>query len=266
MQGNGSSASDPEPLPKCPLAPGACGEAPPLEKDCEEVKDLLKAPNSSPAMVYASLNDSKECCTLRMFPSDWTLLHYASENLETEPQVVECLIQGGSDVNAPTKQGHTPLHIAARWGVVQAINVLIEKGADVDAKTPLGRHTPLYVAASNGRSAAVEALADANADVNEPDAAGMTPLHQGATYQATDVVDALLRRNANVSAVDSNGKTPLHVAAAGVNLDVARRLVEEGANIASTDNRGRSACACICKSDCVEREMDIPDMKKLLMC
>ncbi|CAD7700206.1 unnamed protein product [Ostreobium quekettii] len=248
----------------CPLDPGTCGQAP-SEKDCQEVKDALRAPDSSAELVYASLKDG-QCCTLALFPSGWTLLHYASETFNTEPQVVECLIFGDSDVNAATEQGYTPLHIAARWGIVRAINVLIDKGAHIEAKTPVEMRTPLFVAAFNGRSAAVEALAGAEADVNEPDIAGVTPLHEGATYKTTDVVDVLLSYNASINAQDSEGKTPLHVAATKVHLAVATRLVEEGANVTLADNRGRIPCEYICKSGCGERKVDIPAMKELLVC
>eukprot|EP00803_Ostreobium_quekettii_P008723 evm.model.scf_765.4 EVM.evm.TU.scf_765.4 scf_765:23400-28325(+) len=251
--------------PECPLAPGTCRQAP-VNKDCETVKDALRASDISPAMVYASLKDGNECCVLKIFPSDWTLLHYASENSNLEPQVVECLIQGGSDVNATTMQGRAPLHVAARWGVVQAIDVLIQRGADIDAKTPLEMYTPVHIAASHGRSAAVEALAKAGADVNEPDFAGTTPLHEGARHQATDVVEVLLKYNASIDAQDSDGKTPLHTAAAEVNLDVVKRLVGEGANKTSVDNRGRTPCDYICKMGCSPREKDIPAVKGQLMC
>lgn len=48
--------------------------------------------------------------------------------------VIELLINGGANLNAPNKRRETPLHLAVMNGNMDAVMLLIDKGADVKAK------------------------------------------------------------------------------------------------------------------------------------
>eukprot|EP00953_Heterococcus_sp_UTEX-ZZ885_P039811 20388-Heterococcus_DN1.PRE.3 len=55
-------------------------------------------------------------------------------------QIVKLLVEQGADVDAQAKDGWTPLHLAARWGRIDAMRVLVDEGhADVNIKTSDGR-------------------------------------------------------------------------------------------------------------------------------
>ena len=73
-------------------------------------------------------------------------------------------------------RGWTPLHFAARDGYKEIVELLIAKGADVNAKDNDGGTTPLHHAASYGRNEVVELLIAKGADVNAKDNYGGTPL------------------------------------------------------------------------------------------
>ncbi|MDA7510873.1 acyltransferase family protein [Verrucomicrobia bacterium] len=51
---------------------------------------------------------------------------------------IEILISRGADVNARDRDGSTPLHVAAMWGKTEAARILIENGVDLNAKNRLG--------------------------------------------------------------------------------------------------------------------------------
>ena len=68
----------------------------------------------------------------------WTPLHVAvaRDHVET----VKALLDGGSDVNARASADFTPLHVAAWYNRLgQATAVLMQHGADAEAKTGKGR-------------------------------------------------------------------------------------------------------------------------------
>ncbi|KAJ1475513.1 ankyrin repeat protein, partial [Baffinella frigidus] len=80
-----------------------------------------------------------------------------------ETAEVQRLIALGADVSAkPFSTGATPLHTASENGREEVVKVLLDAGADVEAKTTVGA-TPLYVAASNGHAGVVRILLNAGA-------------------------------------------------------------------------------------------------------
>ena len=79
-----------------------------------------------------------------------TDLHFAAEN--GWAKLAQWLIDKGADVNAKTKDvnGYTPLHRAAYYNAADVAKVLLAKGADVNAQdsNPDTRWTPLFYAVS----------------------------------------------------------------------------------------------------------------------
>jgi Ankyrin repeats (3 copies)/Ankyrin repeat len=72
----------------------------------------------------------------------FTALHAAAE--VDHPTVVPWLVAHGLALEARTRHGHTPLHVAAALGHVATAKALLDAGADVYASSPGG--TPLDVA------------------------------------------------------------------------------------------------------------------------
>jgi ankyrin repeat protein len=101
---------------------------------------------------------------------------WCSNNLEK----VRLLLDKGADVNARSKQGRTPLVIAAAHdGNIEVMRLLIKKGADVKAKSPDG-FTALISAASHGNVEAVKLLLARGADVNaQSSPSGERPVKNG---------------------------------------------------------------------------------------
>ena len=64
--------------------------------------------------------------------------------------IMGALLAAGADANEKLPLGRTPLMAAARTGSVEAMTVLIDRGADVNAKETLRGTTPLMWAADEG--------------------------------------------------------------------------------------------------------------------
>src|SRR5207244_4291264 len=80
--------------------------------------------------------------------------------------IVGRLLQGGADPNTSVPGGETAVMTAARTGKVEALKVLLARGADVNARESTRGQTALMWAAAEGNAAAVSLLVEAGADVN----------------------------------------------------------------------------------------------------
>jgi len=105
------------------------------------------------------------------FPKEMTGLHLAAYfGVEA---VVKLLLE---DVNSKASDGQTPLHWASKSGHLETAQLLLEKGADVNAIDRTIR-TPLHWASQNGHLETAQLLLEKGANVNTADKAGLTPLH-----------------------------------------------------------------------------------------
>jgi len=72
--------------------------------------------------------------------------------------VAEILIAKGADVNAvDTESGSTPLHHAAGWGRKEVVELLLTKKADPNRRNKAGQ-TPLDLAISNNQTEVIQIL------------------------------------------------------------------------------------------------------------
>jgi peptidoglycan/LPS O-acetylase OafA/YrhL len=98
---------------------------------------------------------------------------------------------------------------AARAGDLGAIERLMAGGVGVDALDPERGGTPLLWAAVTGRAEAIELLIGRGAHVNAVDRDGGTALHAAAFLGHENAVDVLIRNGAKVNAKNKRGETPL---------------------------------------------------------
>ncbi|WP_332328280.1 ankyrin repeat domain-containing protein [Endozoicomonas sp. GU-1] len=168
-----------------------------------------------------------------------TMLVFAAEACDWE--FVDKLKAKGADINAPRyiKTKYMPLHFAAEQGQQEAINALITRGANVDARTTDGR-TPLHCAAEQGQQEAINALITRGANVNARTTDGRTPLHCAAEKGQRKAMDALIARGANVNARTEEGDTALKRASDNKKLSIS--LIKSFANAGFDVN---APCNCL---------------------
>lgn len=127
-------------------------------------------------------------------------------------------------------KGMTGLHLAAYFGVQKAVNTLVEKGADIDAKDKHGR-APLLRAVARGEEAVIKLLLENGAEIDGKDYHGRTPLLWAAGRDKEAVVKLLLEKGADIDSKDNQGRMPLLWAAAGGHEAIIKLLLEKGADI-----------------------------------
>jgi ankyrin repeat protein len=84
--------------------------------------------------------------------------------------MVQLLLEKGANVNAGPPEYFTALHAAAEWGNEEVVQALLQRGADIDAKYKGGDddcgYTALHVAAEQGHEHIVRILLQEGADPN----------------------------------------------------------------------------------------------------
>ena len=145
--------------------------------------------------------------------------------------VVRMLEMKSIDVEARQRgeeDGDTCLMTAAWNGHLAICRLLIDKGAQLEAKDSDGR-TPLHYAALHGHVDIVCLLCDRGANVEARNKWKETPLHYAAKHGHISVVKELVEeRNAEINAKIFNGWTTLMVARVFGKPDVAAYLVSRG--------------------------------------
>uniref|UniRef100_A0A7N0U4Z7 Uncharacterized protein n=1 Tax=Kalanchoe fedtschenkoi TaxID=63787 RepID=A0A7N0U4Z7_KALFE len=140
-----------------------------------------------PREQSSSLRRSLSCRRLLRSASDrddrgWTLLHVGARKGDIKE--VKRLLSEGTDANVaawgPKSQGVTPLHLAAEGGHLRIMDLLLEHGANIDARTKGScGWTPLHIAAKERKRQAVKFLVENGAFLpdNINDTRFNPPLH-----------------------------------------------------------------------------------------
>jgi ankyrin repeat protein len=127
-------------------------------------------------------------------------------------------------VRSRAVNGWTPLHYAAFADNAAAAAVLIEEGAEVDARAKNKfDNTPLQVALLTSSREVARLLLSRGAQVNATQAEGITALHEAASSGDVDIVRMLLAAGADPLAKSSFG-TPLDLAVKNRHEEAAKLL------------------------------------------
>ena len=185
------------------------------------------------------ISDLQETPRLRKQPID-QLVRAALDD-----QKVALLLERGADANARSGLGNTALMLAARpWNSHRAVKLLLSHGANARATNEFGA-TALMAAAAGGDETSVRLLMEHGADPNARPGTGHSDFILGggrsalmwAAYRGDVVIlKLLLDAGADVNAEASLG-TPLSQAAWADHTAAARLLIERGAKPNQTAHR-----------------------------
>jgi ankyrin repeat protein len=151
------------------------------------------------------------------------------------------LIEHPEHVNAKGGKHDTPLHAAVAAGRGNILSLLIEHGADMEARSnSLYGGTPLTRAAWDGRLEVGQILLDLGANINAGDIIGETSLINAARKGYVEFARMLLERGAAIDAQSNDDDTALHCAIRYGSAHVVRLLLEHGADVNVRNKSGNT--------------------------
>jgi ankyrin repeat protein len=171
-----------------------------------------------------------------------TGLHLAARH----PDAVRLLIEHGADPNArDAGDNASPLHFAAAHGNLESVRILLDAGADVHGVGDLHKSEVIGWAARVGNEAVINLLLERGARHHIFSAMALNDLAL-VEKLVEDDPENLARRRSRFD----NGQTPVHAAfvppdglAGKPNYAMLELLLELGADVDATDDKGRTPLA-----------------------
>jgi len=180
------------------------------------------------------------------------------------------LLYAGTSPLLKDEQGLTPLHGCVLWEDIENIELILERGEDINVKDNQGDTPFLYYLTAPSPythrypkydTNIIKFLIDNGADVNieaqrknfpnekkiynimqkDTGINGKSPIHY--LSEEKDYLESiryLVEAGANIDKKDEDGNTPLMSAISSANTEVAQYLIEKGANINTKNNQNQT--------------------------
>ncbi|KAG0647594.1 Meiotically up-regulated [Hyphodiscus hymeniophilus] len=166
-----------------------------------------------------------------------------------QPQIVDLLLQNSANIHSVCGMRETTaLHAAAASGFPHFVSLLLEKGAMID--TASGRGTALQLACrvNSFDSASLLLEKGANPNARSSVALGVPPIMSAMRYGNTELIDLLLKYGADINLPyigEKDDCTALFQALTFDFQDLARKLIREGADV---NWKGKLGTTCLMRA------------------
>jgi len=143
--------------------------------------------------------------------------------------------------------GSTPLLLACNNNQIKSVELLLEKGADINISDNIGQ-TPLYIAAYNNYKDLLKLLIKKGAIIDKVNDSNMTPLHVACCMLYTDIALILVQNGADINKLSNSNCNPVYNACGGGkgSVETVSMLIEHGADVNIITNNGFTPLCLAC--------------------
>ena len=201
----------------------------------DEVRRLVSAtpalaaardPNGVSAILLATYHGHREVAAALVELGAPVDIFEASA-LGRADRIVSLLDEDAARVSAYAPDGFYPLGLAAFFGHLDAVRVLLAAGADVHATARNAfKVQPVHAAAASRNLDVLRAVLEAGGDPNVPQQQGFVPLHEAASSGNREMAELLIKHGANPRLANEAGKTSIDLATEKGHADLAAYLTE----------------------------------------
>jgi len=152
--------------------------------------------------------------------------------------VVETMLRHGASIRDHARSA-SPIERAIAGNRREIVRLLLKHGTDPNGA--IGDRLPLILAARHGVTDVAEVLLDAGARADATDPCGRRALIMAATVGDVKMIEFLLSRKADINAVDADGQSALYVATTEGHLHAVETLLNLGARTDLRTAKGHRA-------------------------
>ena len=172
-------------------------------------------------------------------------ISFAEACKQGKAEIVETFLESGQDVHVGFSNSWglldlSAIHVAAEYGHVQVVEILLSYGADKEMLSGGSLRTrPLHVAVRAGQVAMVRYLLDNGTSVAAVDGNGAQAIHVAAECGSKVILSLLLGRGVTIGSKRADGAQPLHLASQRwVGANFITFVCSQGANIEAETREG----------------------------
>ncbi|KAK3304799.1 ankyrin repeat-containing domain protein [Chaetomium strumarium] len=148
-----------------------------------------------------------------------------------QPVVTRLLLEAGADVNAKlASDGSGPLHAAVAIGDEELVELLLQYNVDMEMKDDLG-YTPLHKLTSNTPVSLVARLVKRGGDLEARSNSKFNPLCRAVYEGNFAVAEYFIKKGVNLGVPVPNYGSPLHIACRFSTLEIVNLLLRNGADV-----------------------------------
>ncbi|XP_028033887.1 transient receptor potential cation channel subfamily A member 1 [Bombyx mandarina] len=181
-------------------------------------------------LMFTMQPKEKHACLTSCDVQKMTPIHCAA--MFDHPEIVNYLINEGSDINPLDKERRSPLLLAASRAGWRTVHTLIRLGADIQLKDINSRNVLHLVVMNGGRLEDFAASCKDHCEksllqlLNEKDNTGCSPLHYASREGHIRSLENLIRLGACINLKNNNNESPLHFAARYGRFHTACQLLD----------------------------------------
>jgi ankyrin repeat protein len=205
-----------------------------------QLADVMK-----PGMLQAQFKAQSERLSAKSFKHSALLKAHRYNS----PEMVEKELADGADANALGSDGVSLLIEAADSGQIEIVRMHLKYGANVNVRNTVDPNklgdTPLLVALYRGRWDVAQLLLESGADIQAKNRWDWGAMHMAAQSDCMPCLEGLLAKgfSPNEPAPASRGESPVMLAAGKDKLPALKWLVAHGGSLQQKDPQGQNALA-----------------------